>query len=81
MDRERNATTINVGTKLLLNQKIYILKIKKKITNVEIDEIKKNVRPNICNDTEDHTKQQMVTKWSKLIHHIRREKKKVTVLA
>jgi hypothetical protein len=29
MDRERNATTINVGTKLLLNQKIYILKIKK----------------------------------------------------
>jgi len=41
----------------LLNQKIYILKIKKKITTVEIDEIKENVRPNTCNDTEDHTKE------------------------
>jgi len=29
MDRERNPTMINVGAKLLLNQKIYILKMKK----------------------------------------------------
>ena len=29
MERERNPTTIKVGSKLLLNQKIYILKIKK----------------------------------------------------
>jgi hypothetical protein len=29
----------------------------KKITTVEIDETKENVRPNVCNDTEDHTKE------------------------
>ena len=53
----------------------------KKITNVEIDELKENVTPNTCNDTENLTKKQMATKWSKLIHHTRTEMKKVTVLA
>ena len=54
---------------------------KEKITNVVIDYIKENVRPNICNDTKDLTKERMATKWSKLIHHTRTEMKKLTILA
>jgi len=51
--RDRNLMTrINIGAKLLLNQKNYILKAKRK-TVVEIDEIKEN---KIWNDREDHTK-------------------------
>ena len=40
--------------KTLLNQKNYILK-SQKITAVEIDEIKENIRPKIGDDTEDYT--------------------------
>jgi hypothetical protein len=45
---------INIDAKLLLNQKNYILKAKR-ITTVEIEEIKENIRLKIWNDTEDHT--------------------------
>jgi len=54
--RDRNPMTrINLDAKLLLNQKNYILKAKR-ITAVEIDEIKENITLKIWNDTEDHTK-------------------------
>jgi hypothetical protein len=49
-------TRINIDVKLLLSPKNYILKAKR-ITAVEIDEIKENFRLKIWNDTEDHTKQ------------------------
>jgi hypothetical protein len=56
MERETNPTTrINIDAKLSLNQKNYILRSKRK-SNVEIDELKENIRPKICNDTDDHTK-------------------------
>jgi len=44
-----------IYAKLLLNQKNYILKAKC-ITTVEINKIKENIRLQIWNDTEDHTK-------------------------
>ena len=54
--RDRNLiTTINIGAKLLLNLKNYILKAKR-ISVVEIDEIKENISLKIWNDREDHTK-------------------------
>jgi len=43
-------TRINIHAKLLLNQKNYILKARR-ITAVEIDEIKENIRFKIWNDT------------------------------
>jgi hypothetical protein len=46
-------TRINIDIKLLLNQKNCILKAKR-ITTVEIDEIKKNIKLKIQND-KDHT--------------------------
>jgi hypothetical protein len=56
METERNPMMrINVGAKLLLNQKNYILK-SKGIATVEIDEIKENIRPKICNGIEEDTK-------------------------
>jgi len=54
--RKRNPITkINIDVKLLLNPKNYILKAKR-ITAVESDEIKENIRLKIWNNTEDHTK-------------------------
>jgi len=56
LKRERNSTMrINIDAKLLLNQKNYILKAKR-ITAVEIDEIKENISLTIWNDREVHTK-------------------------
>ena len=53
--RERNPMTrINIDAKALLNQKNYILKAKR-ITAVEIDQIKENIRHKIGDDTEDYT--------------------------
>ena len=53
--RERNPMMrINIGEKLLLNQKNYILKAKR-ITAVENDEIKENISLKIQNDR-DQTK-------------------------
>jgi len=54
--RDRNTMTrINIDAKLLLNQKNNILKAKR-ISAIEIDEIKENIKLKIWNDTEDHTK-------------------------
>jgi len=53
--RERNPVTrMNIGAKALLNQKNYILKAKR-ITAVEIDDIKENITLKIVDDTEDYT--------------------------
>jgi hypothetical protein len=53
--RERKPMTgMNIDSKALLNQKNYILKAKR-ITAVEIDKIKENIRLKIWDDTEDHT--------------------------
>ena len=48
-------TRINIGAKLFLYQKNYLLKVKR-ITIVETDEIKENISLKIWNDREDHTK-------------------------
>ena len=48
-------TRIHIDAKLLLNKKNYISDAKR-ITAVEIDEIKENIRLKMWNDTEDHTK-------------------------
>jgi hypothetical protein len=48
-------TRTNIHAKALLNQKNYILKAKR-VTAVEIDEIKENITLKIRDDTEDHTK-------------------------
>ena len=54
--RERNPKkTINIGAKVLSNQKNYILKAER-VSTAGIDEIKKNIRLKIWNDREDHTK-------------------------
>jgi len=45
---------MNIDAKALLNQKKYILKAQR-ITTVEIDEIKENIRLKIGDDTEDYT--------------------------
>jgi hypothetical protein len=45
---------MNIDAKALLNQKNYFLTAKR-ITAVEIDEIKENIRLQIGDDTEDHT--------------------------
>ena len=47
-------TRMNIDSKVLLNQKNYILKAKR-ITAVEIDEIKENIRLKIGDDAEDYT--------------------------
>ena len=53
--RERNRMTrMNIDAKALVNQKNYILKAKR-ITTVEIDEIKEKIRLKIGDDTEDYT--------------------------
>ena len=53
--RERNPMTrMNIDAKALLNQKNYILKAKR-ITGVEIDQIKENIRLKMEDDTEDYT--------------------------
>jgi hypothetical protein len=53
---ERKAMTkINIDAKLMLNLKNYILK-SKRISPVEIYEIKENIRLKIWNVTEEHTK-------------------------
>ena len=55
--RDRNLTTrINIGAKLLLNQKNYILNAKR-ISVAEIDEIKGNINLKIWNDRECRTKE------------------------
>ena len=45
---------INLDTKALLNQKNYILKAQR-LTAVEIDEIRENIRFEIGEATEDYT--------------------------
>jgi len=45
-------TRINIDAKALFNQKNYILKAQR-ITTVEIDEIKENIRLKIGDETED----------------------------
>jgi len=53
--RERNPMTrMNIDAKALLKQKDYILKAKR-ITAVEIDETKENIRLKIGDDTQDYT--------------------------
>jgi len=53
--RERNPVTrMNIDAKALLIQKNYILKAQR-ITTVEIDEIKENIRLKIGDDTENYT--------------------------
>ena len=53
--RERNPVArINVDAKVLLNQKNYILKAQR-LTAVEIDEIRENIRLEIGEATEDYT--------------------------
>jgi len=53
--RERNPVTrMNIDAKALLNQKNCILKTKR-ITAVEIDQIKENIRLKIRDDKEDYT--------------------------
>jgi len=53
--RERNPMTrISIVAKALLNQRNYILKAKR-ITDVEIDQIKENIRLKVRDDTEDYT--------------------------
>ena len=52
--RERNTVaTINLDAKALLNQKNYILKAQR-LTAVEIDEIRENIRLEIGEGTEDY---------------------------
>jgi hypothetical protein len=55
MDRENPMTRKNIDSKSLLNQENYIFKATR-ITAVETDEIKENIRLTITDDTEDHTK-------------------------
>jgi len=53
--RERNPMTkMSIDSKVLLNRKNYILKAKR-ITAVEIDDMKENIRLKIGDDTEDYT--------------------------
>ena len=53
--RERNRVTrMNIDAEALLNQKNYILKAQR-ITAVDNDEIKENIRHKIGDDTEDYT--------------------------
>ena len=55
--RERNPKTrMSMDAKGLLNQKNYILKAKR-ITAVEFDEIKENIRLKLQDDKEDRTKE------------------------
>jgi hypothetical protein len=52
---EREMTRIYIGAYLLLNQQNYILQAER-IPIAGIDEIKKNIRRRVWNDTEDRTK-------------------------
>jgi hypothetical protein len=52
--KRKPMTRMNIDANALLNQKNYILKAKR-ITAVEIDEIKENIRVKIRGDTEDYT--------------------------
>jgi len=55
LGRERNPVTrMNIDGKALLNHKKYILKAQR-ITTVEIDAIKENIRLKIGDDTDDYT--------------------------
>jgi hypothetical protein len=52
--RERNPNFgINIDAKLLLNQKNYILR-NKRITDIEIDDIKENIRHHTQDNTENN---------------------------
>jgi len=73
-------TRMNIDTKALLNQKYYILKVKR-ITAVEIDEIKENIRLKIGDDTEDYTNEVNGDKMDTMLQSTKRETKKVTILA
>jgi len=64
--RDRNPMTrMNIDTKALLKKKNYIVK-SKRITAVEIDEIKENIRLQIGDDTEDHTNGVNGEKWMQI---------------
>ena len=64
---ERNPTTrINIDAKALLNQKNYILKAKR-ITAVEIDELKENIRLKVGDDAEDCTNRVNGAKWIQML--------------
>jgi len=71
--RERNSVTrMNIDAKILLNQKNYILKAKR-ITTVEIDEIKEYIRLEIGDDTEDYTNR---VNGDKMDTHIKEHQKR-----
>jgi len=74
MERERNPVTrMNIDAKALLNQKNYILKAQR-ITSVEIDEIKENIRLKIGDDTEDYTNRMNGDKMdTNVIEHQKRD--------
>jgi hypothetical protein len=72
--RERNPVTrMNTDANALLNQKNYILRAKR-ITAVEIDEIKENIRLKIGDDTEDYTNGVNDKMDSNVIQHQKRDK-------
>jgi len=72
---------MNIDAKALLNQKNYILKFKR-ITAVEIDQIKEYIRLKIEDDTEDYTDVVNDDKVDiNVIEHQKKETKKVTILA
>ena len=74
-------TRMNIDAKALLNQKNYILKFKR-ITAVEIDQIKEYIRLKIEDDTEDYTDVVNDDKVDiNVIEHQKKETKKVTILA
>jgi len=55
MEKKESKDENNKDAKFLLNLKNHMLKAKR-ITTVESDEIKENIRLKLCNNTEDHTK-------------------------
>jgi hypothetical protein len=71
---------MNIDAKALLNQKKYILNTKR-ITAVEIDEIKENIKLKIGNDTEDYTKGVNGDKIDTNVTEHQKRDQKVTMLA
>jgi len=64
---------MNIDAKALLNQKNYILKAQR-ITTVEIDEIKENIRLKIGDDTKDYTNRVNGDKMdTRVIEHQKRD--------
>ena len=65
--RDRNPVTrMNVDAKALLNQKNCSLKATR-ITAVEIDVIRENIRLKIGDDIEEYTNRVMAAKWTQML--------------